>query len=288
MNSLIQNRLTAAREDGMPIEFRCLNCRNTIIADESEAGEKTECEKCGFRVTVPQPIGGELTDRRLRAPDRQPSLSVRVAPETAADDGGSGSDSSIAVEKAEPPGHSRLEVPRVSDQRFFDLDKQPRQGFEFTVSFPEESMSKLDLETLARSAAQIRKTLLEHLDQEMVHFERGALVLMIHRCRATAEGLDVNLRLVGLVNDMEVSHYFYSLGDPTRHATALQFGGLGALIARSIDQLRWKYQRESTLGRFHKRMVKRAISELTQVLDETVDRPVSLWTRFRRHLGRHF
>jgi hypothetical protein len=49
----------------MSIEFKCLMCNERLSLPDELAGRKEKCPQCGAAVTVPAPIGGRLTAKRL-------------------------------------------------------------------------------------------------------------------------------------------------------------------------------------------------------------------------------
>jgi hypothetical protein len=49
----------------MSIEFKCLMCNERLTFPDDLAGQKEKCPQCGVVVTIPAPIGGRLTAKRL-------------------------------------------------------------------------------------------------------------------------------------------------------------------------------------------------------------------------------
>lgn len=249
----------------MSIEFRCLNCRSTLKAADEQAGEKTACEFCGIRVTVPQPIGGTLTQKRLRNPTHQDTASIQV-PQNKPD---------LQPQLASPEipliTLKEQELPTKLDQRYFQLDAQPRLGFVVEVQFPDDILGRNTRLMLQDAAEKVRLALLRHLEQKPQCFERGALTLDIRRWQCDDRGHDINVRLVGLINSQEFSCYFYDHppGDgvdlPPHPINRLLLGIIG--LCRSIA---WTVGGSTQAKWFHQRVVRRVIKAFCKVLDDAV------------------
>lgn len=262
----------------MPIQFRCLNCGQAASADDDEAGDFGECTKCGVTYKVPQPIGGKLTEKRIvsRFPARKPSTAGKMK------------SASNQPESAPDSDDTDLAPNRV---RYFDPQNVPQYGFDIQVKIENEVYGRDERLWVEDSAESIRHALLDHLEAFPQYFDRGFLLLNVHRWSIKPDSYDLNIRLVGLLNGEEFSKYFYASPTSAEQRSLVRGGGLialpvmlvaglfGGLVGLLTSSL-WG----NPIIRSHQRLRKKAARDLTLLLDAEVGRPQSMWNRFRRFL----
>lgn len=248
----------------MPIEFTCLACGSRLQESDEKAGSRSECSACGAALTVPRPIGGALTEKRLRAaaPTLNPSAAAPVAAPP----------SMVPAEQAEParsPAARRDLIPA-------DVP-QPSSGG-IRIQFEINALCGRDTrQTLEESVKRICETLVNHIELAPQYFRSASLVLDIQRFDLNDERLDSHARLVGWLNGEEFTHSASIWIDqrPARGAIAMLSGAW--LTYQLLDLL---------VPRRRSRVLENSIARRLQIaLDEAADRPLSWWTRFRQAAG---
>jgi len=256
----------------MTIEFCCLNCRNQIVADDADVGEKVQCDNCSMLVKVPQPIGGGLTTTRLRKPNILPSVSVTVSTD----------DSDKPSQR-----HYSATVTSPRELEYFDARNQPHRGFRLKVELPdEESLTEEETQAIVRAADDIQSRLLAHLEGFPETFERGSLSLCVNRWDIDQHFRDVNVRLVGLLNNKQISEtiqlYWQSGTSQGRSLISIV-----NLINRVLDIVRFlelRFGPSTYLRSVNRKVSKKIVADLIEALDAIAKRPVPLGTRVARGL----
>lgn len=260
----------------MAIEFCCLNCRNPMVADDDEAGEKVECDNCSMLVKVPVPIGGALTDKRLRKHEL-PSVSVTVSSEEVDYEETKTSDKRARV--------AALYSER--DQRYFDLRNQPHQGFKLKVELPDdESLTPEERESLTETADAIVAKLLAHLEYYPDTFQRGGLFLCLNHWHIDTHFRDMEVRLMGILNGKQVSESVrvqWQSGT-SRGRSMFRIVNLLNMIFDLVRFLEVQLGRASYLRAINRSVSKKIVADLIEVLDTIAKRSVPLGTRMARGL----
>lgn len=233
------------------IEFTCLHCGHRLKVAGDKAGVRGECPGCGALLTIPEPIGGRLTGKRLRpVVDDEPLPSL----------------SSI------PP--SRPDGPR-RDINPTDVD--PGNGAGVKLSWQVNALCGRDvLPLIEESAQEICDALTFHLESSPQYVDSAVLVLDVQRFDVNDQRLDAHARLVGWLNGAEYvqSESVWRDQRPTRGPWGLLFGGV---LHAFFDVLFPK-------GRF-RTLQNALVRQFTEGLDEAAGRPPGWWTRFRQLAG---
>jgi hypothetical protein len=268
----------------MPIQFRCLNCGEMISADDTDAGQAGECDDCGAAFKVPQPIGGKLTEKRLMprvaqnrsAPNDQAVLDIdQVSIPTTVDES--------------------VETDQLHDEADWCFDPQnvPQHGFKIEIMIENAVYGRDERPWIEDSVEAIRESLLKHLDDAPQYFDRGYLLLIVHRWSVRPDGYDVNLRLAGLVNGEEFSEYFYATPESQEAPSLIRVGGLVIAIVKLTKGLvkgTWRTMKWVAFGipvirTYHYRLRKLAARDLQILLDDAAHRQQPFFRRVWRFLN---
>lgn len=229
------------------IEFTCLHCGFRLRVGADKAGSRGECPGCGAALTIPQPIGGRLTGKRLqRAPD----------------------DSAPQLSSAPPP---RAGGPR---RDLIPADVEPGQGVGIDVTYQVNALCGRDqLPLVEESAAAICDALRSHMQSAPEAFDSAVLILDVQRFDCNDERLDAHARLVGWLNGEEYvqSASVWIDQQPARGLLAIL---LISAVRASLNALLPKAG--------YKSLRKLMSRQLMAALDDAAGRPVGWWTRFWR------
>ena len=237
------------------IGFSCLHCGHRLTADGDRAGEPMACPNCAVTLTVPNPIGGRLTSRRLGVP----------------------------VERAMPAVEVESAAPQVSAE-------EPNRGFHFEVRLP-KILGHNERGEIQESAEKIIERLEEHLARFPQWFRSGTFVLEVERLNVDSGGHDARLRLFGAMNHTPFNSSISICVEREAWGRVVvkssQSSLIGALILAAIlipvgifrlaQDIEWLIFRRSVSQAHHRQIQKRVVRHFRNALDEAADRPLGVF-----------
>lgn len=240
------------------MEFTCLQCRHRLTAEDDRAGERMACPNCSSMLTVPNPIGGKLTTRRLN----------------------------VASEVPKPGRAAAVEVDEVSAVTLLD---EPDFGFRFDVRLP-KILGKVEREEIQQSADELIEKVERYLEQYPGTFRSGAFVLEVDRANIEPSKIDARVRLFGSLNHEPFNSSVTYYRERRSTSVGIHFGLLGvllfALATRIGDGICWLFFRSQVARGRHRTIQKIALRQFQSDFDDAVDRPLGFFTGLWRKLNR--
>jgi DNA-directed RNA polymerase subunit RPC12/RpoP len=234
----------------MAIQFKCLTCGNSLEAVDEQAGKRMNCNQCAASVTVPMPIGGRLTERRMTS---------TAKPDRAA------SSKTIATAKSVPSAAG----PQKTFAGLPTVEPEPSFGFKLTHLLT-DIMGTEQLAFTTRVAEGACNRVRRHLESHPNVFRTGSLLLVIERWNVNEyppsfHGYDTKARLKGSVNGIDILETYHFGRDFTHTSRWLPYFDLIAMLSGRSSSVQQKLT-----------------AALIDSIDLAVRGRVSLWRRFRR------
>lgn len=255
----------------MAIEFTCLHCGCRLSAEDSSTGERIPCDECGAVVKVPNPIGGKLTDRRLReSPEPDRKQSRRKQARADADAHASRSN------RAEP-------LPEPEGPESYVAEPEPAFGFLWQVKLDRLINRKLKKPAAATSQG-IVTDLEEHFAQFPERFRSGSFILRVERYEMSDEGYDANFRLLGTINGDPFSKsvwHAYNRFQQTHSINPLAQAFSWAAVFLTRKSFSGVQDRAA-----HKKIRRLIQRQLCDALDEACGKTPGFWEKFIRFFTR--
>lgn len=240
----------------MSIEFRCLHCGHRMSVSDDLTGEKVACTQCQQMISVPVPIGGRLTEYRLKA-------------DTQSNDG---------RPEWPPPrqqmSDDELEPLASSEAGFAALPPDPGMGFHTEVRLP-KLLRRNERPAIEATANTILEDVLIHLECAPQDFRSGSLALEVDRFEVELDSIDARLRLFGTLNGERFTAAGQHVFDRTKNRS------LFVILTELIMKLFFSNARSRHVHRVIRNTVRR---QLCEGLDAAVGNTPSFWVR----LGRFF
>lgn len=237
----------------MTIDFSCLHCGFRNSADEDEQGERIECEKCGELVSVPAPIGGRLTEKRMtvQTPGTTAPPPIRLEP--------------------------AIEIPEASysdSATFDDVPEDPGMGFRCEVMLP-KVVRREERNQIQETAELVLDDVTTHMSNAPVAFQSGGFLLHVDRFEIEPSVIEVRMRLFGTLNGERFSVAGqYSIHPHDRHNNAPI-----VVLAQWITRLFFSSARARSIH-------KKARKAISYQLRERVDEVAGIRAGFPKRLGR--
>lgn len=228
-----------------------------MFVSDDRTGERVACAKCQESITVPVPIGGRLTEYRLKASPNGNTRPEWPPPKL----------QQQVDEPAEPLAEE--------DAAFTDLPPDPGMGFRTQIQLP-KLLRRSERPAIEESAHQMLGDIVAHMEAAPQDFQSGSLILQVDRYELDPEKIDVRMRLFGTVNGERFTAPAQRLLN--RQLRRSLIGMLTELVGKVLfpgaqDRIAHKTIR-GLLGK-----------QLCEALDETVGKPPGLWKRLGRYLA---
>lgn len=219
-------------------------------------GERVACSKCREMVTVPVPIGGRLTERRLSV-DSPGSMKPPWAPP-----------------KPERPVNEPL---AEADASFADLPLDPGMGFNTDVRLP-KLLRRNERPAIEETARLILSDIVTHMESAPHGFQSAGLVLEIDRFEVDPERINARIRLFGSVNGERFTAAAQKFFDRTQFRRSLLM-----IVTELVVKAFFSGTQNRAAHRTIRKVVRR---QLCDALDEAVGDPPTIWRRLGRFITR--
>jgi len=240
------------------MEFTCLHCRERLTVDDEQSGERVACPNCDGMVTVPKPIGGRLTERRIAASPPPPLV--------------------IPTQKS-PTQKKPLRA--ISEDEVIPKavgPKEPDVGFRFETRLPkiQGNDERAEMEQCLNDAIE---RLQSHLEQHPQFFRSGGFVLELDHLTVMPGGHDARLRLFGSLNHEPFNASASITAGRAKHRVPVPVWSM--VFVESIDSA---ILRQSPLRRRCRSIRNSAVRQFCYALDDTAERHVGLLSKIWRSL----
>lgn len=240
----------------MSIEFTCLHCGNRMLTSDDQTGERVACSKCREMITVPVPIGGRLTERRLSV-DSPGSVKQPWAPP-----------------KPEQPVNQPL---AEEESSFADLPADPGMGFNTDVRLP-KLLRRNERPAIEETARLILGDIVTHMENAPHDFQSAGLVLEVDRFEVDPERINARLGLFGSVNGERFTAAAQKFFDRTQYRRSLL-----VIVTELIVKTLFSGTQIRAAHRTIRKVVRR---QLCDALDEAAGHPLTIWRRLGRFITR--
>ncbi|MBC8291231.1 MAG: hypothetical protein H8E37_13035 [Planctomycetes bacterium] len=244
----------------MSIEFTCLHCSHRMSVSDDRTGEKVACAQCQQMISVPVPIGGRLTEYRLKANQQSDEGRPEWPP------------------PRPQPSDDELEEPlSESEAAFIELPPDPGMGFHTEVRLP-KLLRRNERPAIEATAQQILEDVLVHLQNSPQDFRSGSLALEVDRFEVESDSVDARLRLFGTLNGERFTAAGQYVFDRTQFKRSLI-----VILTDLITKLFfWRAQSR----RAHRAIRNTVRRQLCAGLDEAVGNSPGFLVRFGRFFSR--